>query len=129
MISIYFKPLLMIYIKIKDPDIGLRKDNFIKRAIMFFVQLVLPMANPDFDKKIDLVTCWLLEFTEENSTPEREVGLNKDGDVIMKMPFQRNYGYWVDNTLTLTSFKERFEYVEIEKEYFEEKWNDESKLP
>ena len=118
----------MIYIKIKDPDTRLIKDNLFKRTIIFLLQLVLPRANPDFDKKIDLVSFWLLEFTDEHSTPVREIGLNTHGELIMKMPYNRNYGYWVDNNLTFTDFKNRFEYGDIAKSYFEEKWNDKSHL-
>ena len=96
---------------------------------MSLMRLILPVANPDFEKRIDLVRYWLLEFPYENLTPEREVGISGSGEVILKMPYKRNYGYWVDNNLRLIDFKSKFESADITKEYFEEKWNDESNLP
>ncbi len=58
-----------------------------------------------------------------DSTPQREIGVGKDGEVILKMPFNENYGYWVYNNLTCNDFKESFKIEYISKENFEKAWN------
>lgn len=113
----------MRYIKVKSKGgVEDKKGNVIMKLILSFLKLVVPKANPDYDSKIDLVSYWLLEFEDEHSTPEREIGLNSNEDVIMKMPYKDNYGYWVDNNLTFDDFHKTFEVVDITKEFFEEKW-------
>src|SRR5690606_24264495 len=114
----------MRYIKIKSKSWGRenKKGNIVMRLIFSFLKLIVPKANPDFDDRISIAAYWLLEFEDEHSTPEREIGLNSNEDVIMKMPYRDNYGYWVDNNLTFDDFQKTFESVEITKEYFDEKW-------
>lgn len=115
----------MRYIKIKSKSWGAenKKGNIVMRLILSFLKLIVPMANPDFDDRINLVAYWLLEFEDEHSIPDREIGIGINGDVLMKMPYKNNYGYWVDNNLTFKDFQKTFETVEITREYFEEKWN------
>lgn len=83
---------------------------------------IIPKANPDFEDKIDEVEYWLVECDNETGIPEREIGLDKEGRVILKMPFKDNYGYWTDNNLLLNDFKEHFMASEVSKEIFEWKW-------
>lgn len=116
----------MIYLKIKEPGRQAKNEMFIQRGIRFFLELIVSKANPDYENKIDLVVYWLLEFEDDHSTPEREIGLNSDGDVMMKMPYKKNCGYWVDSSLTVEDFKKSFETVEITKDYFDNKWGVES---
>lgn len=92
--------------------------NLIGRALSF----ILPKGNPDFSDKIDDISLWLLEFVDEHSAPNREIGINVDGVVIVKMPYKKNYGYWTDNNLILPDFRKHFEVREVSKEYFEELW-------
>lgn len=98
------------------------RGSIIMRLVLSILKLILPKANPDFDDRINSVAYWLLEFEDEHSTPQREIGLNCDNDAIMKMPYKENYGYWVDNSLTPDDFRKSFETVEITKEYFDDKW-------
>lgn len=101
------------------------KDGWVKKVFITILAGVLtkviPKANPDFDKEIDDVKFWLLEC-DEDGIPEREIGLDKDGWVIVKMPFKENYGYWTDNNFILNDFIKRFDATEIDKEDFEMKW-------
>ena len=97
--------------------------------ILFFLKLIIPKANPDYENRIALVVYWLLEFKDDQSTPEREIGLDSNENMIMKMPYNNNYGYWVDNNLTIEDFKKSFAVEEITKEYFEEKWRRELLSP
>lgn len=112
----------MIYLKIKEPDRIVKGEGFVKRSIRFFLKLIIPKANPDYDGKISLVTYWLLEFEGKDSVPDREIGLGINEEVILKMPYRDNYGYWLDNNLTFEDFHDTFEAVEITREDFEEKW-------
>jgi hypothetical protein len=83
---------------------------------------IFPIANPDFDKKIDDVRIWLLEFDSNNGTPTREIGLDANEQVIAKMPYNENYGYWTDNNMTLKDFSNQFQVIEISQDFFEQKW-------
>ena len=99
------------------------KESFSANIITRFISLFLPKANPDFSSRIDDVAQWLLEFVEDLPTPNREIGLDVNGKVILKMPFRKNYGYWTDNNLTLSEFRERFKVADISQENFEMLWN------
>ncbi|MEP6262818.1 MAG: hypothetical protein ABJ092_14675 [Gillisia sp.] len=116
------------YIKFKAPktDKKTQSDGVFKRtfksAIIGILSSIIPKANPDFDAKIDLVENWLVELDLETGIPEREIGLNKNGQVIVKMPFKKNYGYWTDNNLILKDFKKHFKTSEISNSDFEKYW-------
>ena len=101
----------MKYIKVKEDNSlsGKEVRNVFWRMIAFILKLFVPAANPDFDKKMGLVANWLLEFESDDATPDREIGLDADGHVILKMPFGRNFGYWVDNNVTYLDFVQSFE--------------------
>lgn len=88
-----------MYIQFEAPsdNKSKRKDGPIKRSVkkglLYLLTTVTSKANPDYDHKIEYVKRWLVEFDNETVLPEREIGLDKGGRVIMKMPFQSNYGY------------------------------------
>ena len=88
-----------------------------------FLTKFIPKANPDFDSKIDDVKYWLIEIEKSDDIPQREIGLNSEGQPIMKMPWNKNYGYWTDNNLKLADFENAFDTVEIDKQVFEDHWN------
>jgi hypothetical protein len=90
---------------------------------MGILSTIIPKANPDFENKIDLVETWIVELDNETEIPEREIGMDKNGRIIMKMPFKNNYGYWTDNNLLLTDFKNNFETSEISRNSFENYWS------
>jgi hypothetical protein len=98
------------------------KMDFIKRIILWFVNFILPKANPEFDDIIKNVKYWFLEFENENEFPTREIGLDCDGRIIMKMPYKNNYGYWTDNNLRIKDFDRLFKVQYIDKKEFEDKW-------
>lgn len=101
---------------------GILKRN-IKKAVIGIVSAVIPKANPDFEDKIDFVETWIVELDDETGIPEREIGMDKDGRIIVKMPFKNNYGYWTDNNLLLADFKNHFETKEISRDSFENYWS------
>lgn len=114
----------MLYLSIETEAVDSNKSNslrFLDRILSFFI----PVSNPDFEDKIFLVSNWLLEFDNENTIPNREIGLDSEGEVILKMPYKDNYGYWVDNNLTYNDFKKLYRCEIIDKEIFYKKWNKE----
>ena len=104
-----------------EPD-GIVKRN-IKKAIVGILSSIIPKGNPDFENKINLIETWIVELENETGIPEREIGMDKDGRIIVKMPFKNNYGYWTDNNLLLPDFKEHFETSEISQDSFENYWS------
>jgi len=94
-----------------------------KRTFLWILSSIIPKGNPDFENKIELVETWIVEFENETEIPEREIGMDKDGQIIVKMPFKNNYGYWTDNNLLLPDFKEHFETTEINQNSFENYWS------
>lgn len=116
------------YIQFQAPKSATKTEdeNSLKRSIKNFATNILtkvfPTANPDFENKIDDVEYWLVECDKVSGIPQREIGLDQQGRVIMKMPFKDNYGYWTDNNLLLDNFKEHFKVSEITKEVFEQQW-------
>lgn len=117
------------YIQFDAPnsDRPLAKDGLIKsllkKALTGTLTTIIPKANPDFDQKIDEVRYWLVEFDNEG-IPEREIGLDQEKQVILKMPYKDNYGYWTDNNLLLNDFRKHFVVSEISKNSFEQNWLD-----
>lgn len=83
--------------------------------MLFFI----PKANPDFENLIDDVSEWQLEIDGETGLPDREIGLDVNGQVILIMPWRENYGFWTDNNITVDYFKEHFKVTEITSEEFE----------
>jgi hypothetical protein len=100
---------------------GLIKSS-LKKALLCILTTIIPKTNPNFEDKIDEVKYWLVECNNETGRPEREIGLDSKGRVILKMPYKENYGYWTVNNLLLNNFKEHFNVSEINKESFEQSW-------
>ncbi len=112
----------MIYISIKiECSKKTKKTNTVVEKVLSFF---LPKANPDFDKEIDLVSQWLLEFEDEDSIPNREIGLSSKNKALMKMPYKNNYGYWSDNSLTYSDFKKSFSVLPVNEGLFNKKWKE-----
>ncbi|MXV37296.1 hypothetical protein GO491_01200 [Flavobacteriaceae bacterium Ap0902] len=112
----------MKYLQFNSPweNFNKRKFNLVEK-IIFALKL---SSNPDYDQyKIDEVRIWLIEFDEED-IPIREIGLKENGEVILKMPFKKNYGFWTDNILKYSDFIERFSAEPIDAIFFNEKWNE-----
>lgn len=112
------------YIKFKFLSQGTQKtpDSIGTRLVKTILTTIIPLANPDFDKQINQVAFWLIEFEGDSYYPNREIGLDIHGNPIMIMPWKKNYGYWTDNNLVLKDFRSNFETVDISKEEFEKQW-------
>ena len=113
------------YIKFKAPETGIKKtpENIGKRIAKPISTEDIPIANPDFENKIDKVSTWLIEFEADSYYPNREIGLDSLDKPILIMPWQKNYGYWTDNNLTIEVFRSHFNITDISKNEFERYWN------
>ena len=117
------------YIKFKAPvsEDSNEKESaakkFLKNSIIKALELIIPKANPDFDKEIDNVKEWLIEYDDQNNFPHREIGLGNKGQVILIMPWKDNYGYWTDNEIKLEEFISEFNALKISGDEFETCWN------
>lgn len=116
----------MIYFKIKPVNKYTvnNKISFFIKLLIKLIKLITPKANPDFDNLIGTEAYWLIEFEEINNVASREIGLDENEKVIMKMPYKDNYGYWTDNNLKLEDFERLFKIEYISKEEFEKKWDE-----
>ncbi|MGL4599097.1 MAG: hypothetical protein ACRCYO_16375 [Bacteroidia bacterium] len=94
----------------------------VEKSVAAILAKIIPTANPDFDDKIEAVKHWLVECELKSGLPMREIGLDSVGQVIIRIPFKENYGYWTDNTLLIDDFKRLLAATEISKDRFEEKW-------
>lgn len=118
----------MKYIKFKLPEkktetekSGIEKNYFWK-IIEYVLRKIIPESNPTNGKLIDDVEFWLIECEIESGIPIREIGIDKNENIILKMPHKNDYGYWTDEDLLLKDFEEKFHAIEIQKNDFEESW-------
>ena len=79
-------------------------------------------SDPDFFDKLGYVAMWYLEYDEKCDEPFREIGIDSGGKIIVKMPDERNYGYWVDTNCDLQFFK-KFNIQMITEQEFNNLWN------
>ena len=84
-------------------------------------------SNPDYRGKWHLVKEWLIEFVElefsEYGSPDREIGLDQNGEPVLANPDDTNYGFWCDTNLTWKDVvEERFIGEEISRVEFEKAW-------
>lgn len=112
------------YIKFVDDSSGVKPNKIdrLKIKLISTILFLIPKANPDYDGKIDDALEWQLEIEEESKLPIREIGIDRNGKVLMIMPWQRNYGYWTDNSMTLELFISQFKATSISKDESEENW-------
>ncbi len=97
------------------------KESFLGR---FFSKLFHRLeANPDFEEAIDFVAEWLIEYDDvEFHQAVREIGFDINKNLIVKLPDERNYGYWLDLDCGINFFK-KFNYQLITKKEFDSLWN------
>jgi hypothetical protein len=60
-------------------------------------------ANPSYRGKYPLIRTWLIEF-DDAGNPWREVGLGIGGAIVVAGPSTKDYGFWLDTSMTLADF-------------------------
>lgn len=115
---IYFK----FYMKpIKgDGSLQKTKNGLLRRIIQKISNIFL--ANPDFDAKLQDVVQWYLEYDEKNNESLREIGIDSNNQIIVKIPDKRNYGFWNDTNLTIEDFENRFGIQKVTEKEFNNLW-------
>ena len=121
-----------VYIKFKTDDIitnsGQRTESWLTRTVenslTKILTAIIPKANPDFDGKIANVRQWILEVDEEDGRPEREIGLDDNGKVMMIMPWKDNHGFWTDSPVQIDELAKSQEMNFVDKEEFERLWTE-----
>ncbi len=89
----------------------------VKNTFTKILTMLIPKANPDFEHLLNQVDFWKIEFDKIENLIWREIGFDKDGVSIVAMPLGKNYGYWVDNHLTLDDYR-HFDSTNISVEEF-----------
>ena len=79
--------------------------------------------NPDFDKMILYVAKWYLEYDDECDCSWREIGLDCHNNIIVKMPDDNNYGFWLDTNCTIDDFRKMSGFKMITEQEFNDLWN------
>src|SRR6188508_1227558 len=118
-----------VYIKfstneiVSDSEPGQNRfGQIFKVSLTKVLTTIIPKANPDFDDKIRDVRQWILEVDDEEGTPEREIGLDENGKVMMIMPWRSNCGFWTDSPVQIDDLAKTHEMNFADKEEFERLW-------
>lgn len=90
---------------------------FIERVL----SLLVPKANPDFDSIYDKVVIWLIEYDDAKDYVNREIGLDENLQPIVKGPYEKNLGFWVDSNMIYKDYL-KFNIQVIKESYFEKYW-------
>ena len=114
----------MVYFKFEPRFVQSRetKHSIVEKNIDRLFRLIIPKANPNFEEKYDSVKYWCIEYDEVNNFTNREIGLDKNENVIIISPFEKNYGFWVDTNLSLTDYYDQRDIIEISGDQFEILW-------
>lgn len=97
----------IIYAQFKSPMRSRvkSKNSMITNIFSGILQAILPKANPDFDKIVEDVNIWLVEYNLKNECVNREIGIDENNEVIIVAPYDnKNLGYWVDNWVRRSDF-------------------------
>ena len=122
-----------IYIKFKTDDIVADSEQetgkswfmrSLEDTLTNVTFSIIPKANPDFDGKLQRVRQWILEVDDEEGTPDREIGLDENGNVIMIMPWRNNYGFWTDSNVRVDDLAKSLEMQFVDGQEFEKLWNE-----
>ena len=118
----YFKFVDKFNVKTKQPT----KESFVEKLLWRILLSIFPRTNPDYEGLYDKVIIWYIEYDDINNYTNREIGVDKDGIVIVKGPFGKNLGFWTDEDLTIEHYDNDFKIVYIKQEEFEKLWMEES---
>ena len=88
------------------------------RIFMSCLQAIIPAANPDFENSYESVCKWWIEINAAGE-PERELGFDEHGKVIVAAPLGENFGVFTDSNATFTPGEHR----SVEPGLFEATWS------
>jgi hypothetical protein len=79
---------------------------------------------------IDIITGKIQNFprdwvnTSTQGIPEREIGLDNKGKVMMIMPWKENHGFWTDSSVQVDELAKSRDMTFGNKEEFERLWDE-----
>ena len=103
-----------------------RSHDFFYTFIERVLSLLVPKANPDFYSIYDKVVTWLIEYDDAKGYVNREIGLDENLQPILKGPYEKNLGFWIDSDMIYEDFL-KFKLQMLSEPCFEEYWQMELK--
>ncbi|MBR5698599.1 MAG: hypothetical protein IKX44_08300 [Prevotella sp.] len=97
-------------------------NNSVYKCLIGVLNKLIPKANPDFEQKYNNVSTWYIEYDDDKQFTSKEIGLNEKGKVIVKAPYKKNLGLWVDSCLQYEDYLS-FDVIPIKKEEFMVLWD------
>ena len=82
------------------------------------LKLVLPAANPDFERAYENVLRWWVDI-DAAGVPQRELGFDASGKAIVAGPIGENRGFWTDSNMVFDIAK----YKALSSDEFELAWS------
>jgi hypothetical protein len=116
----------LVWLRFNDPKTNIEPErkgltDLLLAGIGNALTLIIPQQNPDFDRLIDNVAYWMIEYDKTGDETIRELGFDQHDNVILAMPLDRNYGYWTDNQLKLSDY-DRFNPIPLTEKEFDTAW-------
>lgn len=114
-----------MYLAFKHPnqhDATEENTNGLEDFIIKVLEALIPIGNPDFKDQLNKVDHWAVEFERDKEDTIREIGYDKDNNILLILPLNNNLGYWSNNNLTLEEYY-KINAKEINAEDFEKDWN------
>ncbi len=93
-------------------------EDFIVKVL----EALVPVGNPDFKDQLKNVCFWTIEFDKAEENTAREIGYDKDRNVLLILPLNDNLGYWCNNDLALSDYL-KLNAEEITADQFEKDWS------
>ncbi|MEM1043267.1 MAG: hypothetical protein AAGI91_11640 [Bacteroidota bacterium] len=70
------------------------------RLVERFLARLLPAGSPDFSARdYERVQRWWIELDPKHHRPEREIGLDDQGQPVVVGPLGDNLGFWTDSDM------------------------------
>ena len=114
-----------VYLAFKHPnqhDAVDKPTNGLEDFIVKVLEALIPVGNPDFEEQLNKVDSWVVEYNTEEEDTLREIGYDKNNNVLLVLPLNDNLGYWANNNLTLEEYK-KLNAVNVTADQFEKDWN------
>ena len=75
------------------------KPGPVFRVVEAILRAIIPAANPDFERSYESVRKWWIEIGS-GGVPQRELGFDDQGEVIVAAPVGKNFGIFTDSNAT-----------------------------
>jgi hypothetical protein len=95
------------------------KTGVVSAAVERLLRAIVPAANPDFDRCYGDVSKWWIELNPAGE-PQRELGFNPRGEVVVAAPMGRDFGFFTDSNAVF----EPADYPAVQQALFEAAWSE-----